>query len=661
MKTLLKCCFAVSLFLFVFAYAAKAQEKIKFGEVSAEDLNMSVYPEDTSAVAVVLHESCRVWYDVATDDFVLKTSHTVRIKILKTSGLSYADVNLPFYVTSGSRKSERIYGISGFTHNIADGKIQRTKLLKDYIFEEKTSENMRRMKIAFQNVQAGSVIELKYEKSSPYYSYIDDYIFQSSIPVIYSTYTAIIPEYFSFGKRTAGYEYIDFSEKQVNVSFMINGQRLSCSGSEMTFTAKNLPVLKDDNYVWNKNDFTSKIMFDLRSFQIVGVTYKNFSVTWQDIDKQLMEDERFGKQFRFSNLMKEEMAKAIDVSMTPEQKINAVLNLVKAKVQWDERNVLYIDNVRKALKEGKGSSAEMNALLICLLRDAGFEAYPVVMSLRSRGRIFSAFPTQKSLNYFLTGVDIDGKSVYMDASDKYGAVNVIPMNCMVQEARCVLDEGKPSRWVDLHDIGRNGTLKNITAKFNEEGKLSGTVSETYSGIPYVRYCTLTDKQKSADDYRETLETKLNISISDLEQGKPQGASVSEKYSFENNNIVLGDDYIYLDALIFPYIDENPFKAESRKLPVEFPYPYDYVMTTTIELPEGYEVEEIPVAERITLGDRQINFNFAARQQDRILQVTQRITLRETVYPVQQYEHVRDFWAHIADKNTAQLVLKRIEQ
>ncbi len=656
----ISCLLSVCL-LFVCLCSGIAQEKFKFGEVSTADLSEAVYANDTTAAAVVLYEDCEVRYDVENNDFALRTYHTVRIKVLKPAGLGWADISLPFYVGSSRDKSEKVYGISGNTYNLVSGKPERTKLSKEYIFEEKTSENWQRIKIAFPNVKAGSIFELKYEKSSPYYHSLEDFSFQRSIPVKYCRYKVTIPEYFKFGKRTTGYERLDYSEKTANVSLLLGGgNTLRCNGQEMTFVGQDIPAMKDDSYVWNKNDYTVRVLFDLKSVEVPGQIYKNFTVTWQDIDKLLTESEEFGRQLRFSGLMKEEMALTVNDGMSPATKAEAILNLVKEKIQWNDDNALYIGSVKKAVKEGKGTSAEMNAALICLLRDAGFDAYPVVMSLRSRGRIFSMYPSLKSLNYFITGVNIDGKPAYMDASHKYGTINVIPADCMVQEALCILKD-KPAQWVDLHETGRNRYMTTVMAGFNDDGKLSGNVQKIMGGVPCMSYARMVDKQKSKDEYKAKMETDANISISELEQGTPQNASVTETFSFASNDVMSGDEYIYVNSLIFPYFKDNPFKAETRKLPVEYPYPYDHMMSVTLMIPKGYTAEEVPGAEKITLGDNQIVYSYHTKKDTSMIQIVQRVSVRQTLYSAQEYEHVRDFWTHIVNKNNAQIVLKRVSE
>jgi len=653
--------FILVLALVIGSHTGIAQERFKLGEVPMDDLTMTVYPGDTSAIAVVLYEDCAVRYEIdpTRNDFKVVTNHTAQIKILKQAGLDKANISIPFYKGKTNIMSERIYGIIGYVYNIENGRVVRTKLSKRQIFIENTSENWQRVKIAFPNVKPGSVIELKYEKSSPYYNDLDDFVFQSSIPVRYSRYRVTIPEYFTFRKRTAGYEHIDYLEKNVNIIYILKGgNTLSCNGQEMTFVTTNLPAMDSDSYVWNANDFRSRVIFDLMRVEVPGVFYNDFTTTWTEIDRRLNENERFGRQMRFSNLMRDELAAVLKENMSSHDKVVAVLDLVKASILWNEEEVLYIDNVRRAIREGKGSSAEMNAVLICLLRDAGFNAYPVVMSLRSRGRIFSMFPTQKSLNYFIVGVDIDGKPAYIDASYKYGTVNVIPPNCMVQEARSIFMD-RPAAWVDLHDIGQNSYSINITAKFNGEDRLSGTVQRIMTGVPSASYSRKVENQKSIEDTQSEIETELNINILDFEQGKPQNISVTEKFSFESNETSLGDEYIYVNPLIFPYIKDNPFKAETRKLPVEYSYPYEHVTSVTLMIPEGYVLDEAPVSEVINLGDKQITYSYQTQKSENDIQVIQRININQTLYPTMDYQEVRNFWANIASKNNSQLVFKRV--
>ena len=51
------------------------------------------------------------------------------------------------------------------------------------------------------NVKKGSIIELKYNVASDYYSSMNPWYFQKSVPTRYSEYNIEIPEFFTFNKN----------------------------------------------------------------------------------------------------------------------------------------------------------------------------------------------------------------------------------------------------------------------------------------------------------------------------------------------------------------------------------------------------------------------------------------------------------------------------
>lgn len=98
-------------------YAQK--DPYRFGEIPAEDLQMTVYPEDSTAEAVVL-------FDFGTshpipDYDAINLDRHVRMKILKTGGLDQADVNLILFRFAGNE--DRIQNLKASTFNLENGKL----------------------------------------------------------------------------------------------------------------------------------------------------------------------------------------------------------------------------------------------------------------------------------------------------------------------------------------------------------------------------------------------------------------------------------------------------------------------------------------------------------------------------------------------------------
>src|SRR5689334_9136519 len=118
------------------SFAQKAP--IKFGNVTMDELNMKVYPADSSADAVIL-----VDFGISTmkynqeKGFALNFDRTMRIKILKNTpeALHWGDHVVHLYEQGDDE--EKISGIKAVTYNLENGKIVETKMKNESILREK--------------------------------------------------------------------------------------------------------------------------------------------------------------------------------------------------------------------------------------------------------------------------------------------------------------------------------------------------------------------------------------------------------------------------------------------------------------------------------------------------------------------------------------------
>ncbi len=648
--------FGISLFF----VCATAQERVKFGDVTPEEVRATVYDKDPEAAAVVLYESLSTRYDFRTTQLLIVNSYFVRFKILTNDGLDYANQSVSVYVGNSRTNSDDLSGLSGNTYNWEDGKVVKTKLSKEHIFVEKVSENKNRTKFTFQAVKPGSIIEYKYEIISPHYGYLDDFIFQRSIPVKYSRYELLIPEYFRFSKEVKGISPVKVTEKDENQTFMLPGGRISCISRNLLFEAKDLPGLKDERFVWSIKDYLARVTFELKAIEIPGSLHENFSNTWSQVDERLLDFNNFGKQFNHK-LFKEELASLVKPEMTSNDKISAIYNMVRSKVKWNDERTLWAKNPKDALKKGLGSSGEINALLICALREAGFDAYPVVLSLRPSGRIPITHPTIDNLNYFIVGVDADNLTIYMDASAQYGTLNVLPPICMTDFARSIR-KNSLSGWVNLSAINKGRLVANLEIEFNADGVLSGKIQEVTNGEMQYGFLSRYNGYQDQEKYIEWRQTEDNIQIADFNLSGNQGGAEKTlvKFNFTRNDVTNQEDVIYFNPILVPIFKENPFKEETRDLPVEFSYPYSVVIHSKIKIPKEYTLEEVPSPGRLNFNEKDILFSYICQydENEHTVVVSVRLILDRIIYNQAEYAQLRDYFAHLVSVNNTQIVLKK---
>src|SRR5258708_27816063 len=93
------------LLLFAASFVLKAQKPPeKFGDIPMEDMNMKVYPLDSSASAVVLFDYGVAYLSYTINDVNLYFERHTRIKILKKEGLGQADISVQLFQPASSQE-----------------------------------------------------------------------------------------------------------------------------------------------------------------------------------------------------------------------------------------------------------------------------------------------------------------------------------------------------------------------------------------------------------------------------------------------------------------------------------------------------------------------------------------------------------------------------
>jgi hypothetical protein len=136
---------------------------IKLGNISEEELRMTYYPSDSTADAVILcdYGTTKIQINRSEGGFQVVYDKICRIKIFNNNGYDWATGSIRLY--NDATVKEDISSLKGYTYNMDNGKIQKEKLSKQSIFEEKTSDEWTTIKFTMPEVKEGSVIEYQYQ------------------------------------------------------------------------------------------------------------------------------------------------------------------------------------------------------------------------------------------------------------------------------------------------------------------------------------------------------------------------------------------------------------------------------------------------------------------------------------------------------------------
>lgn len=262
------------------------------------------------------------------------------------------------------------------------------------------------------------------------------------------------------------------------------------------------------------------------------------------------------------------------------------------------------------------------------------------------------------LNTFVVGV-VDEQTVhFIDASVEDGYIDVLPPTLLTEQGLLLSDDGT-GKWVNLQSLNASKTNIIIDATLGTDGTIKGTYN---AQMQANLSASLKSEFREADDslsYVNKLAERDGITISEyvIDNRTAFLPMASERFSFTKKAEADGS-HIYLNPFLIPIMKESPFKAVTRTLPVEYPYKYTVNMVTSLELPDGYEVEEMPKLLILTTEDKMLSIRVNYTLQGMKLLVQYRFVVGKTFFLPEEYDILRQIYDSMAEKCNEMVVLKK---
>lgn len=627
-------------------------QKLKLGDVTIKELKQNVHPKDSSAAAAYLFKKGTTEFSVnAKGSWEITTKVSVKIKIYNKEGFNYANQEIAYYVGGGIK--EEIYIYDAYTYNLVENKIEKTKLKSESEFKEKVNDSWNLKKITFPSVKEGSIIEFSYKIISPHISSFNDWYFQYEIPVDIVQNEIYIPQYFRYRTEIKGFNPIKTEEK------LLAG--IDFSTTKYTYSAVDVPAIKSEEFVKNIKNFTSVLKFELASIHYPSQPIKNVAIDWKDVSKSIYEIDSFGRELNFKSYFEEDISQLLLDNPKEAEQVQRIFDFVQSRMHWNG-NVSYMSElgVKKAYKEKTGNSADINLMLVAMLRYAGLEANPIITSTRSNG--VAIFPSRFAYNYVIAGVKLNanGETLFLDATSKNTVPNILPIKVLNWSGR-ILISSEASQEIAIQPKKHSTKNYTILAEIVDEKIIKGKVREVSN-----EYFALLFREKDGlltnKSLIEKLESKYDgISVSALEVQNEKSKPVTVTYTFENNNLLenIGDK-VYFSPLLFMAMTDNPFKSEKRDYPIEFDFPQSNNFNISIKVPKNYEVESFPSSVNYRNQDGSLGFNFNSSISDNVIQISATFKINNLLIAAEDYGDLKTFFKEIINKQTEKIVLKNKE-
>lgn len=240
---------------------------------------------------------------------------------------------------------------------------------------------------------------------------------------------------------------------------------------------KDLPALKLESYTSSLKNHISKIEFQLSEMR-EPLKYRTIMQSWQMLTRELLESEHFGLHLAKGNgWMDEDLMPLTTGAHNETEKAKRIYEFVRDKFTCTSQSGVFMTQVLKnVMKQRKGNVAEINLLLVSMLKNAGLKAEPVLLSTRKHGYTYSMYPLMDKFNYVIAVVEVDGKRLFLDATKPKMAFGKLLPDCYNGHARMVNTEATPLEFVS--DSLAEKKLTSIFISKDDKGRIAGSFQQT---------------------------------------------------------------------------------------------------------------------------------------------------------------------------------------
>jgi len=632
-----------------------AQKKVTFGKVSKSELEATHHNLDSTASAAYLYRYRHTYFSSEPSGLMMKTVIHERIKIYKSEGFEYATHEIPLYISR--TRSERVSGLKAYSYSLIEDKPVRTKLEKDQIYTENTTDRRTKKIFTMPNVDEGSVVEYKYTLSSPFFFNIDPIEVQTEIPVDYVYAKMKILEYLKFKIHQKGYYHFDIEEtKENNAAFGTPDRVIVVSESDV-------PAIKDEPYLDYVNNYIASLNFEIAAYIIPQRSvYENYSTSWAKVIENYMKSDKIKYALKPRNYYLEDLGTDYN-GLTDNQKMTMAMDFVRSNISWNGYYSKYPkDGIKRAYQLGEGNVADVNLTLLSVLRQMQVDAYPIVLPSKRQGAQF--FATNQALDYVVVGVNSSKGFVFLDATESYTGINNLPRRAKNNGYGFVLTGEETYQQIEMSTSAPASRTVMMSYKVDEYGGLEGVMKKQRKDAFATSFRNSNahlDEDELFDNYSSRFQSYeiINYEVSDLHETYKPVLETTE-FAIESG-VAFIDGNMYVRPLLFETLSRNPFVAEERVFPIDFGNKRSERYIIKVEFPQGYTMVSPPKNLMFSLPDNLGKINYKVVGQGNKLVVNVTMTMNSSIIPAIYYNELKDYYDFIIKQSNESIGFSKISE
>lgn len=588
-----------------------------------------------------------------------KIDNYLRFRIYNELGVKQlADWKLVYDSDAGNIRGleGRTVKPDGAVYELSSDQVFDTELVRD----GKTEISAK--SFAFPNVEPGDIVELQYSIKNDEIDWMPVLQFQERLPARRISKRIKPIDYPGFGNRISRFNFpeADFSNKDRGY---------------YVFENLNVGAFVDEPYSFPDTSLIPTII--LYYYEASTSSNAQGEKYWSTLAKELFNEGR--RSFKPHKDVQDVANELMEGLTSDWSKLTVlydycqdeILNLRYSRgviTEKDREKIKEKGKPKDTLSRGNGTPDEVTGLFGALAKAAGFEPRWVAMH-DSR---FLRFEGWMTLDFVMRGryvaIDVDGETRYFRPGNPFlpcGDVEWFAADSAMLQAK---PKGGKLEIIKLPDASYSGHDRSLIGTIDENGTLKGNVRIIYKGYTgwdlKERLAEIVGVEKREDYFKNQLKKLMPQARFDrfvMENRGSHRLPLIVSYDVEIPDYAdVTSKRLYFQPFVFGKGAQDVFVSDKRNSPILFNYPAISKDTITIQIPEGYVIEEgsaPPPLDLTGFGEYEITLrasNTGKVMYERTLRRDLHI-LNEKAYPV-----IRNVFYQINARDQHALGFKRVE-
>lgn len=581
------------------------------------------------------------------------SKHSSQVLYLTERAPDYANKYLSYY-----EQFQKIEDVEGAVLTQTEKGYKKTG--KATVIESKAIDeahfydDQRELKLTFPGLKSGAVTELNYTEQMFDAHHVGGFFFQKFVPIEKARFEVTFPNSVKLRYIIRG----DSSKLKLS-------KRSEGKNTIFTWEAENMAKLPYESDAPNMRYYIPHVLIYIEEYTVKGKPVPVFKdvAHLHNWYTELLKDVETQPDANIKRIT-DSLTNGISSNKEKTKRIFYWVQDHVRYIAFEDGYGGYIPRQASAVCQKRyGDCKDMANLLVVMLNYAKVPAWHSWIGTREIPYTYTEVPTGAVDNHMIAVANVDGETFYLDATG--GRLPLGLPTPMIQGKQTLLHLAKGKydvKVVDPVTSNRNQTYDTTRLTIKGE-ELTGQATAIYTGFDkFTLSSSLAyyNKEKQLEELKERHQrgnNKCNVKSLSFKGLLDRDSNFSVSYDFSlPQYMVQNGDEIFVNMYLDKPLKKNLIDTAQKKLDKEIDYQFRYNTFTTLEVPQGYKVSNLP--QPVNYKGKAYGFNTTYKKENNKIILQQEVYVDTLLLAREDFEDWNKMIKNLQEVYRQSVVLKK---